>query len=129
MEDRQLLGWMNHRVYPTFAMFIAYFMIFAPIFAFVSVSKWWSDNPGIDQIISIGLLIVLIAVTLFTLLMAWGMVFNIKALVSSMSAELASTDFGKTFKGFVAFGVVFTILILGTAAGLGLLVFSAAFRS
>ena len=128
MEDRQLLGWMNHRVYPTFAMFIAYFMIFAPIFAFVSVSKWWSDNPGIDQIISIGLLIVLIAVTLLTLLMAWGMVFDIKALVSSMSAELASTDFGKTFKGFVAFGVVFTILILGTAAGLGLLVFSAAFR-
>ena len=129
MEDRQLLGWMNHRIYPTFAMFIAYFMIFAPIFAFGSVSKWWSDNPGIDQIISIGLLIVLIAVTLLTLLMAWGMVFDIKALVSSMSAELASTDFGKTFKGFVAFGVVFTILILGTAAGLGLLVFSAAFRS
>ena len=129
MEDRQLLGWMNHRIYPTFAMFIAYFMIFAPIFAFVSVSKWWSDNPGIDQIISIGLLIVLIAVTLLTLLMAWGMVFDIKALVSSMSAELASTDFGKTFKGFVALGVVFTILILGTAAGLGLLVFSAAFRS
>ena len=129
MEDRQLLGWMNHRVYPTFAMFIAYFMIFAPIFAFVSVSKWWSDNPGIDQIISIGLLIVLIAVTLLTLLMAWGMVFDIKALVSSMSAELASTDFGKTFKGFVAFGVVFTILILGTAAGLGLMVFSAALRS
>lgn len=129
MEDRQLLGWMNHRIYPTFAMFIAYFMIFAPIFAFVSVSKWWSDNPGIDQIISIGLLIVLIAVTLLTLLMAWGMVFDIKALVSSMSAELASTDFGKTFKGFVAFGVVSTILILGTAAGLGLLVFSAAFRS
>ena len=129
MEDRQLLGWMNHRIYPTFAMFIAYFMIFAPIFAFVSVSKWWSDNPGIDQIISIGLLIVLIAVTLLTLLMAWGMVFDIKALVSSMSAELASTDFGKTFKGFVAFGVVFTILILGTAAGLGLLVFSAAFRN
>ena len=129
MEDRQLLGWMNHRIYPTFAMFIAYFMIFAPIFAFVSVSKWWSDNPGIDQIISIGLLIVLIAVTLLTLLMAWGMVFDIKALVSSMSAELASTDFGKTFKGFVAFGVVFTILILGTEVGLGLLVFSADFRS
>ena len=129
MEDRQLLGWMNHRIYPTVAMFIAYFMIFAPIFAFVSVSKWWSDNPGIDQIIRIGLLIVLIAVTLFTLLMAWGMIFDVKALVSSMSAELASSEFGKTFKGFVAFGVVFTILILGTAVGLGLLVFSADFRS
>ena len=129
MEDRQLLGWMNHRVYPTFAMFIAFFMIFAPIFAFVSVSKWWSDNSGIDQIIQIGLLIVLISVSLFTLLMTWGLIFDIKALVSSMSAELASSDFGKTFKGFVAFGVVFTILILGTAAGLGLLVFSADFRS
>ena len=129
MEDRQLLGWMNLRVYPTFAMFIAFFMIFASIFAFVSVSKWWSDNSGIDQIIQIGLLIVLISVSLFTLLMAWRLIFDMKALVSSMSAELASTDFGKTFKGFVAFGVVFTILILGTAAGLGLLVFSAAFRS
>ena len=129
MEDRQLLGWMNLRVYPTFAMFIAFFMIFAPIFAFVSVSKWWSDNSGIDQIIQIGLLIVLISVSLFTLLMTWSLIFDIKALVSSMSAELASSDFGKTFKGFVAFGVVFTILILGTAVGLGLLVFSAAFRS
>ena len=129
MEDRQLLGWMNLRVYPTFAMFIAFFMIFAPIFAFVSVSKWWSDNPGIDQIIQIGLLIVLISVSLFTLLMTWGLIFDVKALVSSMSAELASTDFGKTFKGFVAFGVVLTILILGTAVGLGLLVFSADFRS
>ena len=129
MEDRQLLGWMNLRVYPTFAMFIAFFMIFAPIFAFVSVSEWWSDNPGIDQIIQIGLLIVLISVSLFTLLMAWSLIFDMQALVSSMSAELASTDFGKTFKGFVAFGVVFTILILGTAAGLGLLVFSADFRS
>jgi hypothetical protein len=129
MEDRQLLGWMNLRVYPTFAMFIAFFMIFAPIFAFVSVSKWWSDNSGIDQIIQIGLLIVLISVSLFTLLMTWGLIFDIKALVSSMSAELASSDFGKTFKGFVAFGVVFTILILGTAVGLGLLVFSADFRS
>jgi len=129
MEDRQLLGWMNLRVYPTFAMFIAFFMIFAPIFAFVSVSKWWSDNPGIDQIIQIGLLIVLISVSLFTLLMAWGLIFDMKALVSSMSAELASSDFGKTFKGFVAFGVVLTILILGTAVGLGLLVFSADFRS
>ena len=129
MEDRQLLGWMNLRVYPTFAMFIAFFMIFAPIFAFVSVSKWWSDNPGIDQIIQIGLLIVLISVSLFTLLMTWSLIFDIKALVSSMSAELASSDFGKTFKGFVAFGVVFTILILGTAVGLGLLVFSADFRS
>mgnify|MGYP006184634455 FL=1 len=129
MEDRQLLGWMNLRVYPTFAMFIAFFMIFAPIFAFVSVSEWWSDNPGIDQIIQIGLLIVLISVSLFTLLMTWGLIFDIKALVSSMSAELASSDFGKTFKGFVAFGVVFTILILGTAVGLGLLVFSADFRS
>ena len=129
MEDRQLLGWMNLRVYPTFAMFIAFFMIFAPIFAFVSVSEWWSDNPGIDQIIQIGLLIVLISVSLFTLLMTWSLIFDIKALVSSMSAELASSDFGKTFKGFVAFGVVFTILILGTAVGLGLLVFSADFRS
>ncbi len=129
MEDRQLLGWMNLRVYPTFAMFIAFFMIFAPIFAFVSVSKWWSDNSGIDQIIQIGLLIVLIFVSLFTLLMAWGLIFDMKALVSSMSAELASSDFGKTFKGFVAFGVVFTILILGTAVGLGLLVFSADLRS
>jgi len=129
MEDRQLLGWMNLRVYPTFAMFIAFFMIFAPIFAFVSVSKWWSDNSGIDQIIQIGLLIVLISVSLFTLLMAWGLIFDMKALVSSMSAELASSDFGKTFKGFVAFGVVLTILILGTAVGLGLLVFSADFRS
>ena len=129
MEDRQLLGWMNLRVYPTFAMFIAFFMIFAPIFAFVSVSKWWSDNSGIDQIIQIGLLIVLISVSLFTLLMTWGLIFDMKALVSSMSAELASSDFGKTFKGFVAFGVVFTILILGTAVGLGLLVFSADFRS
>jgi len=129
MEDRQLLGWMNLRVYPTFAMFIAFFMIFAPIFAFVSVSKWWSDNSGIDQIIQIGLLIVLISVSLFTLLMTWGLIFDIKALVSSMSAELASSDFGKTFKGFVAFGVVLTILILGTAVGLGLLVFSADFRS
>jgi hypothetical protein len=129
MEDRQLLGWMNLRVYPTFAMLIAFFMIFAPIFAFVSVSKWWSDNPGIDQIIQIGLLIVLISVSLFTLLMAWSLIFDMKALVSSMSAELASSDFGKTFKGFVAFGVVFTILILGTAVGLGLLVFSADFRS
>ena len=129
MEDRQLLGWMNLRVYPTFAMFIAFFMIFAPIFAFVSVSKWCSDNSGIDQIIQIGLLIVLISVSLFTLLMTWGLIFDIKALVSSMSAELASSDFGKTFKGFVAFGVVFTILILGTAVGLGLLVFSADFRS
>jgi TctA family transporter len=129
MEDRQLLGWMNLRVYPTFAMFIAFFMIFAPIFAFVSVSKWWSDNSGIDQIIQIGLLIVLISVSLFTLLMAWSLIFDMKALVSSMSAELASSDFGKTFKGFVAFGVVFTILILGTAVGLGLLVFSADFRS
>jgi hypothetical protein len=129
MEDRQLLGWMNLRVYPTFAMFIAFFMIFAPIFAFVSVSEWWSDNPGIDQIIQIGLLIVLISVSLFTLLMAWSLIFDMKALVSSMSAELASSDFGKTFKGFVAFGVVFTILILGTAVGLGLLVFSADFRS
>jgi hypothetical protein len=129
MEDRQLLGWMNLRVYPTFAMFIAFFMIFAPIFAFVSVSKWWSDNSGIDQIIQIGLLIVLISVSLFTLLMTWSVIFDIKALVSSMSAELASSDFGKTFKGFVAFGVVFTILILGTAVGLGLLVFSADFRS
>ena len=129
MEDRQLLGWMNLRVYPTFAMFIAFFMIFAPIFAFVSVSKWWSDNSGIDQIIQIGLLIVLISASLFTLLMAWGLIFDMKALVSSMSAELASSDFGKTFKGFVAFGVVFTILILGTAVGLGLLVFSADFRS
>jgi hypothetical protein len=129
MEDRQLLGWMNLRVYPTFAMFIAFFMIFAPIFAFVSVSKWWSDNPGIDQIIQIGLLIVLISVSLFTLLMAWSLIFDMQALVSSMSAELASSDFGKTFKGFVAFGVVFTILILGTAVGLGLLVFSADFRS
>ncbi|GEM_PF-518241 len=129
MEDRQLLGWMNHRVYPTFAMLIAFFMIFTPIFAFISVSKWWSDNPGIDHIIRIGLLIVLIAVTLFTLLMAWGMLLDVKALVSSMSAEFASSDFGKTFKGFVAFGVVFTILILGTAVGLGLLVFSADFRS
>ncbi|MGY9024854.1 MAG: hypothetical protein ACKVHY_07490, partial [Candidatus Nanopelagicales bacterium] len=123
------LGWMNLRVYPTFAMFIAFFMIFAPIFAFVSVSKWWSDNSGIDQIIQIGLLIVLISVSLFTLLMTWGLIFDIKALVSSMSAELASSDFGKTFKGFVAFGVVLTILILGTAVGLGLLVFSADFRS
>ena len=129
MEDRQLLGWMNLRVYPTFAMFIAFFMIFAPIFAFVSVSEWWSDNPGIDQIIQIGLLIVLISVSLFTLLMTWSLIFDIKALVSSMSAELASSDFGKTFKGFVAFGVVLTILILGTAVGLGLLVFSADFRS
>ena len=129
MEDRQLLGWMNLRVYPTFAMFIAFFMIFAPIFAFVSVSKWWSDNSGIDQIIQIGLLIVLISVSLFTLLMAWSLIFDMQALVSSMSAELASSDFGKTFKGFVAFGVVFTILILGTAVGLGLLVFSADFRS
>ena len=129
MEDRQLLGWMNLRVYPTFAMFIAFFMIFAPIFAFVSVSEWWSDNSGIDQIIQIGLLIVLISVSLFTLLMTWGLIFDIKALVSSMSAELASSDFGKTFKGFVAFGVVLTILILGTAVGLGLLVFSADFRS
>ena len=129
MEDRQLLGWMNLRVYPTFAMFIAFFMIFAPIFAFVSVSEWWSDNPGIDQIIQIGLLIVLISVSLFTLLMAWSLIFDMKALVSSMSAELAASDFGKTFKGFVAFGVVFTILILGTAVGLGLLVFSADFRS
>jgi len=129
MEDRQLLGWMNHRVYPTFAMLIAFFMIFTPIFAFISVSKWWSDNPGIDHIIRIGLLIVLIAVTLFTLLMAWGMLLDVKALVSSMSAEFASSNFGKTFKGFVAFGVVFTILILGTAVGLGLLVFSADFRS
>ena len=129
MEDRQLLGWMNLRVYPTFAMFIAFFMIFAPIFAFVSVSEWWSDNPGIDQIIQIGLLIVLISVSLFTLLMAWSLIFDMKALVSSMSAELASSDFGKTFKGFVAFGVVLTILILGTAVGLGLLVFSADFRS
>ena len=80
MEDRQLLGWMNLRVYPTFAIFIAFFMIFTQIFAFISVSKWWSDNPGIDQIIRIGLLIVLIAVTLFTLLMAWGMIFDVKAL-------------------------------------------------
>ena len=114
---------------PHVAMFIAFFMIFAPIFAFVSVSKWWSDNSGIDQIIQIGLLIVLISVSLFTLLMAWSLIFDMKALVSSMSAELASSDFGKTFKGFVAFGVVFTILILGTAVGLGLLVFSADFRS
>ena len=129
MEDRQLLGWMNHRVYPTFAMFIAFFMIFAPIFAFVSVSKWWSDNSGVDQVIQTGLLFVLIAVTLFTLLMAWGLIFDMKALASSMSPELASSNFGKTFKGFVAFGVAFTILILGTAVGLGLLVFSAAFRS
>jgi len=58
--------------------FIAFFMIFTPIFAFISVSKWWSDNPGIDQIIQIGLLIVLIAVTLFTLLMAWGVDGNLK---------------------------------------------------
>ena len=93
------------------------------------MSKWWSDNSGIDQIIQIGLLIVLISVSLFTLLMAWSLIFDMKALVSSMSAELASSDFGKTFKGFVAFGVVFTILILGTAVGLGLLVFSADFRS
>jgi hypothetical protein len=57
------------------------------------------------------------------------LIFDMKALVSSMSAELASSDFGKTFKGFVAFGVVLTILILGTAVGLGLLVFSADFRS
>ena len=129
MEDKQLLGWMNLRVYPTFALFIAFFMIFAPIFAFVSTQKWWTQNPGIDHVITIGLLIVLIAVTLFTLLMAWGLIIDMKALVSSMSAELASSDFGKTFKGFAAYGVIFTILILGTAAGLGLILFSADFRS
>jgi hypothetical protein len=127
MDDKQLLGWMNHRVYPTFAMLIAYFMVFAPAVAFISVSKWWSDNPNVDNIIAIGLAIVLIAVTLFTLIMAWGLIVDMKVLASSMSAEMAASAWGKSFKGFAAFGVIFTILILGTAVGLTLLIFSGSF--
>ncbi|MBO79415.1 MAG: hypothetical protein CMQ22_07595 [Gammaproteobacteria bacterium] len=129
MDDKQLLGWMNHRVYPTFAMWTAFFMVFAPVFAFVSVTKWWSDDAGVDDAIAVGLLVVLVAVTLFTLAMTWGLVLDMKALKSSMSPEMASTEFGTSFKGFAAFGVIFTILIVGTAVGLGILAFSAEFAS
>jgi hypothetical protein len=39
----------------------------------------------------------------------------------------ASSNFAKAFKGFFVFGVIFTILILDTTIGLGLLVLNGNF--
>ena len=39
MDNKEILGWFNHRVYPTMAVFIGYFMFFAPVLAFIGLQQ------------------------------------------------------------------------------------------
>ena len=104
MDNKEILGWANHRVYPTMAAFIGYFMFFAPVLAFIGLQQ--SDYATALMILSV-------VVGLFTLLMTWGLIGDMKTLASCMSPELAESPWGKSFKGLAAFGIVFSFFIVG----------------
>jgi len=114
MDNKEILGWFNHRVYPTMAVFIGYFMFFAPVLAFIGLQQ--SDYAT-------ALMIVSVVVGLFTLVMTWGLIGDMKTLVSCMSPELAESPWGKSFKGFAAFGIVFSLFIVGIVIAHAMILF------
>ena len=115
MDNKEILGWFNHRVYPTMAVFIGYFMFFAPVLAFIGLQQ--SDYAT-------ALMIVSVVVGLFTLLMTWGLIGDMKTLASCMSRELAESPWGKSFKGFAAFGIIFTLFIVGVVIAHAMILFA-----
>ena len=103
MDSKELLGWFNHRVYPMFAIVIAFFAFFAPFVAFIG-----AEHPDLDT----PLMIVSIAFSVLTLIMVWSTIFDMKILAEEMSPEMANSKWGQSFKGFTVFAIIFTALIL-----------------
>jgi hypothetical protein len=45
MDNKELLGWFNHRLYPMIAIVIAFFALFAPFLVFIGAEHPNHDTP------------------------------------------------------------------------------------
>ena len=44
--------------------------------------------------------------------MTWGLISDMKTLASGISADLVESPWGKSFKGFAAFGTMFFLFVV-----------------
>ena len=94
------------------AVFIGYFIFFAPVLAFIGCSSRTTRRPAIVSVVG-----------LFTPLMTWGLIGDMKTLASCMSPEIYESPWGKSFKGFAAFGIIFTLFIVGVVIAHAMILF------
>lgn len=108
----ELVEWFNHRVYPMIAFVITHFVVGGILVAAYGLAGPDSGLP---------LFIISVAIALATVLFIFPTIADMKRLSIDASDEFKATQLGASLKGFDAFAIMFSVLVLAVPVAHGLL--------
>ena len=108
----ELVEWFNHRVYPMIAFIITHFVVGGILVAAYGLAGPDSGLP---------LFIISVAIALTNVLFIFTTVADMKLLSIDASDEFKATQMGASMKGFDAFAIMMSVLVLAVPVAHGLL--------